>query len=293
MFTLLNAEVKPLTRELARDFRDLEPSPTERDLQPARVKHLRKKAEDGLLVTFHWSTAQFGNRRLRMNGQHSSAMLCDLDGAFPEGMSVHLDEYGVENDHDLALLFRQFDDRKSGRTTSDVSGAYQGLYEDLRGVPKEFAKLAIEGVGWWMKQIEGLPVGSGDDIYDLFGRSDLHEFIRWLGIDVLSSKTKEMHKTPIVAAIFATYDRNASAAKNFWVQVAKGGLDFDESSPATALDNWLKTLHEQKPGHKAEMKAAWYYQGAIFAWNAYRADKTLKNGQIQYSTSKGMLDVSS
>jgi hypothetical protein len=58
-----------------------------------------------------------------------------------------------------ALLFRQFDDRKSGRTSPDVSGAYQGLYPALRGV---------QGIVWHHRYIEGVPVPSGDGIYSIF-----------------------------------------------------------------------------------------------------------------------------
>ena len=69
-----------------------------------------------------------GDKRLRMNGQHSSNMLCGLNGHFPKGLKVHIDEYEVPNKPSLALLFRQFDDRKSNRSPSDVASAYQGLY---------------------------------------------------------------------------------------------------------------------------------------------------------------------
>ena len=71
----------------------------------ARIKHLREKAEAGQLVTFNWSTAKLGERILRMNGQHSSKMLCDLNGAFPKGLKVHLDTYEVDSSEDLAILF--------------------------------------------------------------------------------------------------------------------------------------------------------------------------------------------
>ena len=112
-FRLINAEVKPLTRELAEEFRNLEASPTERALDVSHVKHLREKAEAGQLVTFNWSTAKLGSRKLRMNGMHSSTMLCGLNGSFPENLKVHLDTYEVDSPEALAVLFRQFDDRKS------------------------------------------------------------------------------------------------------------------------------------------------------------------------------------
>jgi hypothetical protein len=82
-YRLVKSEVRDLTPELAEEFRNLEASPTERELNAARIRHLKTKAEAGQLVTFHWSVAKLGDKRLRMNGQHSSNMLCDLNGHFP------------------------------------------------------------------------------------------------------------------------------------------------------------------------------------------------------------------
>jgi hypothetical protein len=95
-------------------------------------EHLREKALAGLLVPFTWSVAKFGDKMVRMNGQHSSTMLCNLNGAFPTDGKVHLDTYRVDSTEGLALLFRQFDDRKSGRTPSDVAAAYQSIHPNLR-----------------------------------------------------------------------------------------------------------------------------------------------------------------
>ena len=61
-YRLVKSEVCDLTPELAQQFRDLDPSPTERELNPARIKHLKTKAEAGQLVTFHWSVAKIGRQ---------------------------------------------------------------------------------------------------------------------------------------------------------------------------------------------------------------------------------------
>ena len=63
---------------------------------------------------------------------------------------MHLDEYEAQTPDDLALLFRQFDDRKSGRSSGDVAGAYQGLHEPLRQCPRQqpsSALMACLGIG--------------------------------------------------------------------------------------------------------------------------------------------------
>jgi hypothetical protein len=284
MFRLTNAEVKPLTPQLAADFLVLEASPTEREIDPTRIKHLKEKAEAGHLVTFHWSVAQLGNRKLRMNGQHSSTMLCGLNGAFPQGLMVHLDEYQVDTPDGLALLFRQFDDRKSSRSSLDVSGAYQGLCETLRETPRKTAKRAVEGYCWYQRQVEGVAVPSGDNQYELFSTPALHGFIVWLG-GILDSKTPELQRDTVVAAMYATFAKNEMEAKAFWAAVARGGPEFDDSAPATVLDVWLKTINENKK-QKTELKPAQFYQGCIYAWNAFREERQLQ--RINADTRKGL-----
>jgi hypothetical protein len=286
-FHLVSAEVKELTPELADQFRNLEASPTERVLDESRVKHLREKAEAGQLVTFNWSTAKLGERTLRMNGQHSSKMLCDLNGNFPKGLKVHLDTYEVDSPEALAILFRQFDDRKSGRTPGDVSGAYQGLYNDLHDVPRASAKLAVEGMAYYRNKVEGLPAPSGDDRYSLFGETGLHGFVRWVG-ELITIKTPELKRPTIVAAMFGTFSKNESEARKFWAEVARGGVEYEDNHPTTVLDAWLKTAIENK-SQKRELKPAHFYQGSVFAWNANRDGKTITS--IKVDTKKGLLAV--
>lgn len=273
-FKLLKSEVKPLTRELAAQFHDMEPSPTERDLNPARIKHLREKAEAGLLVTFNWARAKMGSKVLRMNGQHSSAVLCELNGNFPDGLYAHVDDYEVDGPDGLALLFRQFDDRKSGRSAGDVAGAYQNLHPELQQVAKPIGKLGVEAIIWYRRTIEGAPISGGDEQYKLFNELGVHPFLLWLS-DVFSVKTPEMKKVQIVAAMYATFIKNEAEARKFWDQVARGGVEYEDTAPATILDAWLKSIKEGEI--KAELKPAQYYQGCIYAWNAFREEKQIKD----------------
>jgi len=286
-YRLVKSEVRDLTRELAEEFRNLEPSPTERELSPVRLKHLKMKAEANQLVTFHWSVARLAEKRLRMNGQHSSNMLCGLNGYFPKGLKVHIDEYEVPNKPSLALLFRQFDDRKSNRSPGDVAGAYQGLYDELHDVPRGPAKMAVEGACWYDRNIEGLPPVSGDDQYIRFGEPGLHGFIRWVG-ELFTIKTPELRRQTIVAAMYGTFTKNEAEARKFFAEVARGGEEYTENA-STILDAWLKAMAEKR-GAKTEVKPANLYQGCVFAWNAYREGKTISS--IKYDTKKGLYAVS-
>jgi hypothetical protein len=291
MFRLVKSEVKDLTPSLAQEFRELTPSPTERDLNPNRVKHLMEKAtaDPCQLVTFHWATARMGNQRWRMNGQHSSTMLCELNGNFPQGLKVHQDEYEVAKEEDLAQLFQQFDDRKSGRSSGDVAGAFQGLYEPVREVPKSSAKIAVDGVVWWRRSVEGISVPAGDKAYELFSETGLHSFIRWIG-DTFSIKTPEMRKIQVVSAMYATFTANETGARTFWEQVSRGGVEYEDNAPATILDGWLKNISDKETKDPdLKLKPANYFQACIYAWNAFREEKTIKD--IKFDTKKGFLRV--
>jgi hypothetical protein len=46
-----------------------------------------------------------------------------------------------------------------------------------------------------------VPSLSGDDIYNLFGDTNLHLFVHWLG-ELFTIKTLELKRQPIVAAMF-------------------------------------------------------------------------------------------
>ncbi|TFH49689.1 MAG: hypothetical protein E4H01_03735 [Lysobacterales bacterium] len=274
-----------MTKELAEKFCNMASSPTERLLDPKRITHLRKKAEEGLLVTFHWSIAEVEGKEVRMNGQHSSAMLTELNGDFPGNLFVHLDRYNVKNEKGLALLFRQFDDKKSSRGPADIAGAYQGLYKDVRDVPRPAAKIGIQSIAWLLKTIEGAPVPSGDDVWQLFDRSGDYPFLHWIG-ELFTSKTKEMTDVPIVAAMYSTYNANEIKAKAFWSLVARGGEEYDDNHAATRLDKWLLSLKEITDSQKRP-KPAGKYQAAIFCFNAFVEDREVKT--IRTDNKKGWI----
>lgn len=286
-FKLVESKTIPLTQAMAQEFRDMAASPTERPLDPRRLKHLREKAEAGHLITFNWSTVKIGDKEVRMNGQHSSTMLCELNGNFPEGLMVHRDTYAVNDVDGQALLFRQFDDRKSGRTAGDVSGAYQGLYEAISDTPRIPAKLAVEGVAWYRRVVEGAPAPTGDDRYSLFGEAGLHSFIQYAG-DTIGMKQPEMRKDTLLAAMYATFNMNEDEARDFWLHVSRGGVEYEPEHPATVLSSWLQDA--RKGEIKIKPKAAHYYQAAIYAWNAHRSEKTLKSMPSNFDKIKGWLE---
>jgi hypothetical protein len=181
-----------------------------------------------------------------------------------------------------------FDDRKSGRSPADVSSAYQGIYPHLHGLDKGVVKLTIEGVAWFRRAVMGEPIPTGDDIFPMLKEQPLSGFLRWV-TEVFSIKTPELKKMPVVAAMHGTFEKNSEAAKQFWASVAQGGSEFDDQDPATVLDAWLKAAHARESRQSFNLKPANFYQGCVYAWNAFRQEKSIKD--VKFDVKKGFHEI--
>ena len=289
-FTLIKSETLAMTSKLAIEMATMTGSDTERVLDEKRIDYLRGQVMAGLAVPFNWVIAERPDgTRVRMNGNHSSNMLSKLDGDMPAGLTAVLSTYKVENRDGEVALFRQFDPRRSARTIADIAGAFQGVIPELRAVPRDSAKRAIEGIAWHLKYVVGMPVAKGDDVYDLFHRPEHTDYLVWIG-HMLSDKTPELKKASVLAAVFATYDRDPEEAKNWWHEVARGGENYADKAPSTVLDKWLQDERKPQPRRRNTLSDGNIYQGCVFAWNAHRDGKETIE-KINYDTKKGYFEV--
>jgi hypothetical protein len=287
-FELVSSEDLPVTQALATRFAAMEGSLTERERTQSRCNYIEARVREGLAVPFHWAFVKVDGKEVRVNGSHSSYVLSKMNGDMPEGLLAHVEEYSVMGNAGLVALFRQFDPRQSARKPKDVCGAYLGIIEALQGVPLAHAKLAIEGVAWYLRVVdppEDVEVPKGDDRYAMLNDEAYHPFIQWAGA-ILSVKTPELKREPVLAAMHATFEIDSEAARDYWPDVARGGKEFDDKHPSTVLDGWLKTIHNHCPDG---VKAPQIYQACIFSWNAFRAGKPLD--KVRFDTRKGFFEA--
>lgn len=288
-FTLVDSEKRPITTDLAVEFAQMPGSATERPLEERRTDYLRGQVAAGHATTFHWATAERPDgTKVRINGQHSSDLLSKLDGDMPAGLMAIIDRYTVDGPEGEVLLFRQFDSKHSLRSTLDISGAFQGIVTALKDVPRQQAKWAADGIAWYLRRVVGAPVSKGDERYDLFHHEDYTPFIVWMG-HVLSSKTMEMKQPPVLAAAYATHERDPETAREFWRQVSRGGEEFSDKAPSSVLDKWLQDVRT-KEVKRAKIKEVQLYQGCINCWNAHRAGKTSIE-RVNFDVRKGFFEV--
>ncbi len=283
----VESETVILNRDKAKEFaakhNSLPHSPTERTLEPDRVKRLQTVMTEGRSIPFNWATVKFSGKQYRMNGQHSSRAIMEFEGDLPDSLTFHVDKFDAGSKEGMADLFRQFDARWSSRSKADVSGAFQGLNDGVAGCARDRAKLAVEGVAWYRRNMEKIPVAGGDDVYSLFFEEALYPFVTWVD-QVLSIKTPEMKRAPVLAAMYATFVKSESGAREFWQQVAINNQTDDASPSAVLSAELVKAKEEKKPMAPGE-----FYGKCIKAWNAWRGGEKIRS--LNINTKKGLPDI--
>jgi hypothetical protein len=291
VFHLVQAKTLKLTKdevvERAREHAGLPHSACERDLDPKHVAELAERIRGGCCLTFCWATVEFQSVKYRMNGQHSSNALLEAAEFLPDEVTIHLDHYIADDEYAMGLLFRQFDARISTRSKLDISGAYQGLVRELRGLNRKDCKLGLEGALWYRRNLEGLPVPSGDRAFEQLLDKSFHPYLIWLD-SILSLKTPELKQVGVVAAIYGTYLVSETGAEEFWRHVAKNDV-LDESDPSAVLSAELMKSIEDKA---QRLKVADAYDKAIKAWNAFRTGKKIKSLPLNPKR-KGLPEIAS
>lgn len=274
---------RPSAIRHAQKHAGLKRCPTERDLTIKHVEELAQRIKGGRMLPFCWATVEYNGATYRMNGQHSSAAILEVGDALPPKIVIHMDHYEASNAADMANLFRQFDSRISSRTKQDVAGAYQGLMPELEGVSRRRGKLGVEGVAWYLRQIERMPVASGDDLYDMFLNPAYHPFLRWVD-RILSVKTPEMERAAIIGAMYHTFITSETGSQEFWPHVARNDLE-DDDDARSVLSRELVSIKEEKRA----VAPAEFYAKCIKAWNAFRNGTRIRS--LNVNPAKGLPDI--
>jgi hypothetical protein len=256
-------------------------APVEREFDPNWMKELKHRISTGSAVAFHWAVANLASNgeviSIRMNGQHSSRALRELlaDNTLPENLAIHLDTYSVPNEDAAIWLFRQFDARRSARSKQDISGAYQCLQTDLRECNRNILKSAMDGVIWYQRNVQQMPVPSGDDIYRMFNDQRLHPFLLMINEILKNGKSNELKKVPILATVYGTTLQNLRDAEEFWREVSLG-TNRNAMDAASDLAGELFRIKDEKES----VSARDIYAKCAKAWHAHLEGTRVNNFKV-------------
>ena len=284
-YTITSDKQVPLTLEKCREYIDLPVFTGEREITDGGVQKLldemNKRTFNPTNITL--ASAWLGKTRYKVNGQHTAWAYAMCDN--PPEYVVREIIYTVNNREQLKLLYNTFD-RGRGRTDtfslkvllsdtpttanllpSLVTRYAAGLRFWLYGESKELRRIGPD-------QLAALVQKQHAELFAKVGMW-LQEEGRWRG--------EGMRRQAVVAALFATFDKVASKAPDFWGPVCDG-LNLDsKDDPRWRLKEYLSrsqtkasTANRRKSGAEDVLIVGneHIYRVCIAMWNKWRKGET-------------------
>lgn len=274
MLRLVSKKEVPLTLELARQFANMERSPGECEYSPSHVNWLKQKFYEGLLYAPTWGLyrSKGSTVSVRVNGQHSSSMYCQLPKEdFPKGATVTMHEWEGDKHDDLVECFQQYDQSNVSRASSDTYWAHRAQFPELvkvESLTRTKLGVIVDGLSYFYSRVMRVrkcttPNEKGKLIA-------VHpDFVAAVS-PIVDSKL--LKGRSVIAAMLATHIKSGAALDKFWTAV-RDGSNPDPEHPTRKLGDLLKEV----VGMTKEKRLAQYrttndgiYHACVHAWNAWR-----------------------
>lgn len=271
---------EPVTQSLAAKFRDMDPVPHDRPLNPKRLDAYRKMLAAGLFRPVQWATVHCHETgtTYRVNGKHTSNLFAEYEH-LPQTLHATIEHYHCDDLDDVARLYATFDSRTQVRTTADINRAFAAVDPDLCDVPIPVVNLCVTAICYARdgEQYAQRPAAErAECLLDDANKS----FITWVA-DVLAGSrenTGHMWRSPVVSAMYATFQKSKKASHEFWMAV-RDGTGANHKSPDRVLSRFLLSKTVKRSVHKNRGKGTIagpreMYVKCLHAWNAWRRDTT-------------------
>jgi hypothetical protein len=274
-------KVRQVTHALANKFRDMEPAPGDRPLRDNRVEALKKAVIGKQFRTCEWASAycKATKKVYRVNGKHTSTLMSELNGE-TKSLSVIEEHYHCDTLDDVAALYATFDTRNSARSTGDINAIFAGACPELADVDKVTINSCVSGMATaiWGDTTSKWNITPETRAGLLAPNASFVLWINEMCHGVRGQERSIIRRSPVIAAIFQTYQKDKKAAAEFWLLVRDGSGD-KHTSPDRKLNKFLLTSRlglinrKNSPTHNTvgyrEMRVK-----CLHAWNAWRRGAT-------------------
>lgn len=264
---------KIATQNLAKQFRDMQRYPHDREIQPKRCEFLRAAIKSGLFHGAEWVSAHCKEtgETYRVNGKHTSNVLCELYEAeeeFPE-VRVWVREFNCETLADVAQLFASYDPKESARSKNDILRSFAVTENVTADLSPRWLSLLTSGLAYaeWEQSYNKLSPKE-QSLWLLQNKKFVPFAVSLFESD--PKGTKHIQRMPVVAAMFKTWKTDSEAAADFWSRVGDDSNE-EKGSVVRTLAQWL--LKHKIGAVKAtseSVSAREAYCRCILAWNAWR-----------------------
>lgn len=277
------------TNALATKFMGMEPVPNDRPLSGARKKILRNAIIEGRFRTCEWAEVfcKETGKTYRVNGKHTSTIISEMNGEAPKDLCIIHEKYEADKLSDIANLYATFDVRASNRTTNDINAAYAASVPELAQLPKRIINVSVTGMSYSERSCKSGGNHHGSALPEERAQKLLiyPEFPVFVNRIVSKPDScRHILRGPVVAAMKSTWDKNKTAASEFWQLVR------DESHPSNkdATRTLAKFLNRARVRSNARsvdesISEVMMYVKCLHAWNAWRKGEATT---LQYHADK-------
>jgi hypothetical protein len=275
-------ETKKVTQRLAINFRDMEPVPHDRPLNPKRVDAYRKMLFAGLFRPVQWATVHCNETQAtyRVNGKHTSNLFAEYE-ELPQAIHATIEHYHCNDLDDVARLYATFDSRTQVRTTNDINRAFAAIDPELTELPAKLINLCVTGISY-VRYGDTYTNKPAAERAECLLETENKVFIRWVASVLQSNNdsTKHLWRGPVVSAMHSTFKKSGRDANEFWLAV-RDGTGQAPKKPDRVLHRFLltKTVATNGSPHRRRSVGSLcppreMFVKCLHAWNAWRRDTT-------------------
>lgn len=214
-----------LDEEKAASYIELPVFKGEREINEQNVQRLYDEMCKGtfnpLLVIL--SSCEFEGVTYKINGQHTCWAKYYCEGYTPQVREIR---YRVETEEDLRQLYATYD-RNMGRSDAHLTMVELANNPHLRDIPNNIIKLATAGLKFWnFTSSADRRRCSPQDIASLATEKHLNLFLTVCGFireHIEGNRDAQFaRRVAVIAAMFETFNKAATAAIEFWQPVING-----------------------------------------------------------------------
>lgn len=225
MWKLLGTpKIVKMSPAVAKEFKEMEPAPGDRDLADNRAEKLKAMVVSKNFRPCVWAKAycKETGKTYRVNGKHTSNVMSELNGE-TKGLFAMVELYECDTLDDLAKLYATFDSRVSVRSTGDINRSFSHAVAELEGIKPKTINAVITGLSlaiWGESYARNTTPEQRAEL--LRANSD---FVLWcdsLFHGVPNRDRNTLQRGPAIAAMYLTSRKDKKAAEEFWVLVRDG-----------------------------------------------------------------------
>lgn len=213
-------------------------------------------------------------QKYRINGKHTSTMFSGMNGEFPKGLYVVLEEFECDTLLDVADVYCTYDQKKSARTNGDINRIFAAVEPDFDDVPARSINAIISGISYALWEDSYYSQDAESRAQLILTNKEFALFVHSILSDGEAKDAKRCARSPVIAAMFLSWKKSKTDAAKFWAAVRDGTgakpEDADRKLNKLLLTVGLRLRRTDIPsmGHREMLVKC------IHAWNAWRKGET-------------------